>query len=549
MQSRRSCRRGSEQSLSRQDYQHKECAPCYNILYVNLQNDYLELSMEYLIEYDKANPKSIEAYAKRLIGHTFNDVKEWNLSSLVREDGLYENKSRKGGLGNFIEEQFFGYRANSESQADFPEAGVELKVTPYEIKKNGELSAGERLVLTMISYENEIEPDFYKSHVWKKCQLMLLIYYLRDKALSSNMDYHIDFVQLFQIPEKDMNIILNDYKIITDKIKAGNAHELSESDTMYLGACTKGSTAAKSMVPQYYNKEVKAKKRAFCLKNSYMTYVLNNYIVPGKETYVESIASTDELKDQSFAELLQKRLSRYVGLYEDDIAREVSIEMNKGNKSYEATLVYSMLGVKNTHVEEFDKAGILVKILKYRKQKSKNQQFRLDDIKFIDFDNEKMDNEILDEEGNPIGWEYSALYSMLSNRKYLFAVFWEDENGSIFKGSQLWGMPDDDIEAVREVWSRTKTILRNGIEFTIKCQNGKPIVENNLPGIRDNGIFHIRPHAAKAYYKFPDGRSIGSGSLTDTDLLPDGTRMTKQAYWLNRAYIDEQIVSELRMKY
>ena len=110
-------------------------------------------------------------------------------------------------------------------------------------------------------------------------------------------------------------------------------------------------------------------------------------------------------------------------------------------------------------------------------------------------------------------------------------------------------MPDDDIEAVREVWSRTKTILRNGIEFTIKCQNGKPIVENNLPGIRDNGIFHIRPHAAKAYYKFLDGRSIGSGSLTDTDLLPDGTRMTKQAYWLNRAYIDEQIVSELRMKY
>ena len=45
-----------------------------------------------------------------------------------------------------------------------------------------------------------------------------------------------------------------DYKVISDKIKAGIAHELSESDTMYLGACTKGANAEKSTVPQYYGK-------------------------------------------------------------------------------------------------------------------------------------------------------------------------------------------------------------------------------------------------------------------------------------------------------
>ena len=330
--------------------------------------------MEYLYEYDRTNPKSIEEYARKLIGHTFNDVKEWNLHSELSEDMLYDDKARKGGLGNFIEEKFFGYKANSDSQADFSEAGVELKVTPYEVKKSGKLSAGERLVLTMISYENEVESDFFQSHVWEKCKLMLLIYYLRDKTLSSNMDYRIDFAQLFQLPEKDMDIILNDYKVITEKIKAGKAHELSESDTMYLGACTKGSTAAKSLVPQYYNKEIKAKKRAFCLKNSYMTYVLNNYIVPGKTTYEESIASSAELKEKSFAEILQNRLSQYVGMYEDEIANKIKVEMNKNNKSYEATLIYNMLGVKNNRVEEFDKAGILVKILKYRKQKGKNQQ-------------------------------------------------------------------------------------------------------------------------------------------------------------------------------
>ena len=42
-------------------------------------------------------------------------------------------------------------------------------------------------------------------------------------------------------------IIIDDYNQINEKIKQGKAHELSEGDTMYLGACTKGATAKKSM--------------------------------------------------------------------------------------------------------------------------------------------------------------------------------------------------------------------------------------------------------------------------------------------------------------
>ena len=125
------------------------------------------MTTSYTLErYDKSDAKSIEAYAQRLIGHTFNDVKSWNLPAAVREGIIeYGNKSRKGGLGNFIEEQFFCYRANSESEADFPAAGVELKVSPYEITKKGNVRAGERLVLTMISYDAAIELEFERSHI------------------------------------------------------------------------------------------------------------------------------------------------------------------------------------------------------------------------------------------------------------------------------------------------------------------------------------------------------------------------------------------------
>ena len=89
--------------------------------------------------YDETDPKSIEKYAQKLIGHTFNEVRKWDLPGVIREDvQTYADKNRKGGLGNFIEERFFGYKANSESEADFKDAGVELKVSPYEIKNDGE---------------------------------------------------------------------------------------------------------------------------------------------------------------------------------------------------------------------------------------------------------------------------------------------------------------------------------------------------------------------------------------------------------------------------
>ena len=47
--------------------------------------------------YDKTDPKSIESFAQQLIGHTFNEVKDWNLSSVVKEDTFsYGDKARKG---------------------------------------------------------------------------------------------------------------------------------------------------------------------------------------------------------------------------------------------------------------------------------------------------------------------------------------------------------------------------------------------------------------------------------------------------------------------
>ena len=492
--------------------------------------------------YDKTEPKSIEKFARLLLGKTFQQVLDDDNSNSK------ENVNNRGDLGQLIERHHFHYECNNDSNPDFPDAGVELKVTPYKENKNGSFSAKERLVLTKINYFDVVKENFDDSHLWRKSKLILLIYYLYRKEIKKRFEYEIKYSTLFQPPQEDRIIIKKDYELIVDKIKNGLAHELSESDTVYLGACTKGAKGT-DLVKQPFS-EIAAKPRAFSFKQSYMTYVLNSYVIPGKETYEPVFSSMIEIDDCGFEGALKNRLKRYIGMYEHDIANQLIISLNKKDKGYESTLVCKMLGVKSNRVEEFVKAGIIVKTLTYRMKKGNNQQFRLDDVNFIDFDNEKFDDEIIDyETGEPCGWEESSLYAQLKNRKYLLAVFWEEEDGNVFKGCQLWGMPDKDIEKIRTVWKRSKKIVREGIKFEIVKHGNNFRVNNNLPGIADNGIFHFRPHANKTFYCFKDGTTHGNGNISDTDLLPNGERIARQAYWLNRGYIDSEICDELRREY
>ena len=143
-------------------------------------------NVEYLIEYDKTDPISIEVYSQKLIGKTFREIceeDEARHSTIIREEDerygetdAVENKRNKGNLGQIIEERFFHYACNSDARADFYEAGVELKVTPYRINQNGSLSAKERLILTMIDYFQVVNETFEESHFWNKSKLILLVY-------------------------------------------------------------------------------------------------------------------------------------------------------------------------------------------------------------------------------------------------------------------------------------------------------------------------------------------------------------------------------------
>lgn len=475
--------------------------------------------MVYLNEYDKTDPISIETYSQKLIGKSFREI--WDEDDkkqplMVRETGHYGSsdvnvtKRNKGNLGQIIEEKFFHYQCNSESRPDFYEAGVELKVTPYKENKNGSLSAKERLILTMIDYFQVVNEDFENSHMWKKSRLILLVYYLYQKDIKYNLDYKIKFSRLFTPPEQDVKIIKHDYEIIVEKVKSGKAHELSEGDTLYLGAATKASTSTDRR-QQPYSDEL-AKPRAFAFKTSYMTYVLNNYVVPGKKTY-EPIVVEDSV--DSFEDYVVAKINKHHGKSIEELCVEYDVKFSSKPKNLEAMLAYRMLGIKGNHAEEFEKANVVVKAIRIGNNNKIKESMSFPVFKFKELVKEC--------------WEDSTFGNYLRETRFLFVVYkFDDEKVLRLQGCQFWNIPYDDLETeVRSVWERTKQVLLDGLE--IKVVNGKNY--NNFPKATENRVSHVRPHARNA---------------EDTYELPDGRVFPKQCFWLNNSYIYEQINDELK---
>ena len=478
--------------------------------------------------YDPASPESIVRYAAQLENKSFQEVVLEKRPNAEVE--AYTNRFRKGGLGNLLEEIYFGYKANSNQQADFPEAGVELKVTPYELTNKGELRAGERLVLTMINYDSPIEIDFYKSHAWEKMRLILLIYYWRNKQLNTNLLYRIGYVRMFTPPEVDLEIIKKDYAYIVDVIRDGRAHELSESDTMYLGACTKGASAEKSTVPQFYGSRKPAMKRAFCFKNSYMTFVLNHYIV-GKKSDNSILENANLVREKSFEQILVDIVNQYSGKSDKELCEYFGREYNN-NKAQWNDLACKILGIRDENADEFKKANIRIKTIRIEENNTMRESMSFPPFKFMDLVSEDYDE--------------STLRDYFDETRLFFFVWKKDGDVYRVKGCKLWNMPYHDLDVtVRSEWEEYKRIFQYGVEFTKHVDsNGKVSFSNNLPCKSETEVIHIRPHATKAAYRFKSGFELGNVDR-DANMLPNGEYMTTQSFWINNSYILKQLTNML----
>lgn len=411
----------------------------------------------------------------------------------------------KGSIGTTIEENWFGYLPNSEAEPDFPEAGVELKVTPYLKGKNG-IRAKERLVCNIINYMEEYDRTFHTSSFWHKCNTMLLMSYEHLPDIPKG-DFKIDEAVLFSFPEEDLIIIERDWETIMGKVRSGRAHELSEGDTLYLAACTKGANARTARKQPFSS--IPAKQRAYSLKASYMTQILNKYIFGNVESE-HVIKNWERLRYISFEGYLIKSLIPFYGKSMNELRSMFNVCSTAKNEN--ELILAKMLNVKGkiTQTEEFKKAGIVPKTVRVQRNGRIKESMSFPTFDFITLSQETC-------------WEDSELYNYLAPTKFLFVLFQEDQYGDYyFLKAMFWNIPSADLDEVGRVWWRTVQTIRHGVRL-IQTPYG---VKNNLPKASESAVAHVRPHGKNAEDKLR---------------LPDGRMMTKQCFWLNNSYIEKQI--------
>jgi DNA mismatch repair protein MutH len=457
--------------------------------------------------FDSSSVNSIISYAKKLKGYTLRE----KCGKEVENHGY----KGKGNFGQLIEKFYFGYEPNSKAEADFVEVGMELKSTPLKTLKNGDYRSKERLVLNIINYLEVHKENFEESSFWKKNAHLLLIFYLHDKE-KDKLDYLIKLVDDWEYPNQDLLIIKRDWETINQKIKDGKAHELSEGDTFYLGACTKGTTAEKSLRKQPFN-EVKAKQRAYSLKQGYVNHIIAN-IAQEEHTVYGKILNQKAIFEHlpSIEEIVISKFEPFYGKTSIEIEEHFNLELNRTAKSYFANLTKAILGISlNKKIEEFEIADIQVKTVRLKKNDLPDQHISFPIFKYKEIINSN--------------WESSDFKNILEQK--FFFVFYQFINKKlILKKVKFWNMSNDDIEETRVVWDKTVETIEKG-QIVKEIKNGRRFTY--FPNSTDHRISHVRPHATDIYKNV--------NSLPKKDNLTKVDVYTNHSFWFNSKYVKDEI--------
>jgi hypothetical protein len=389
---------------------------------------------------------------------------------------------------------------------------MELKSSPLKQLKNNEYRSKERLVLSIIDYLKIVDQSFDESDFWKKNANILLIFYLHQAGFDI-LDYLIKLVDEWNFPNTDLEIIKKDWQLIKQKVADGKAHELSEGDTFYLGACTKGANAL-SVRKQPFSK-IPAKQRAYSLKQGYVNHIIASIAGETKEVYGKLIPSVAVAKKQTIEEVVISKFKPYYGKTIEQILASTGVELNTTAKSFYANLTKAILGIElDKEIEEFEKAEIIVKTVRL-----KENNLPKEDISFPNFKYE----EIINEE-----WDDSNFKDILEH-KFLFVFFQFEDEQLVLRKVKFWNMPYADILEAEKVWAKTKDIVSKG--KIVKEVIGTTRY-TNFPNKSFNWVSHVRPHATNSADTYP---------LPTKDKLTKAKEYTKHCFWLNNTYVRDEI--------
>lgn len=501
------------------------------------------------IGYDEFSIESIEAYARKSIGKRFSDY-------FVVSDN---QKNDKGIIGNLYQEKYFGIKRNPSRDPDFKKANLELKVFGYTIDGKNVVRADQRLALTTVDYfEFESKIPFEESHLYKKCQNMLFVVFMLEND-TSRYDSKIKYVRVYKFSElvrHDYKQIESDFNYINKKIKSGKADCLSESDTEYLAVSRTGNKNSKV---QLAPGEVYALPRRFSFKQSYMSYLLQQYIVT-EIPFSKSTRKTKKAldvkfgKSKSFDDLLNKIDKKYLNKNIKRCAKGKAITqyvpvIDWNNSKHSLSMfTFALFGIKSNQTPYLKKTNTIIKSVLINKNNRINESLSFPVYHFSD---------IVQSEN----WIESEIYNYFSGTRFVLMLYKEMNKRIVYAGHYILTFTDEELEMnLKPIWERIKKEINDGVKFTLSITSkGGLRVSNTLPGMADYKMCHTKTHSSKTAYKIKlcnivgdseeakecikkytegDYFYLGKQNLNNYgDMLPNGDIMTKQCIWINSSYI------------
>lgn len=384
------------------------------------------------------NVNELILYTNSIIGKSFKEFNENGKTINLNAD--------KGILGKIIETGFYKYPNNSKAQADFDNLGIELKVSGYKKNKNGTIRAKERIKLSSINYSKVIHEDFSHSKFLSKNKKILFIWYEYKSGVNPE-DFIITKYQLYDM-EKDMRQIENDYELIVNKIKEGEAHLLSEGMTTYLGACTSGNPNSSSYICEQPFSYEPAKRRAFSLKNSYINGILHQDGI---------VLEADGLDYLSVEDYVSTQMKKFIGLTQIEILKTIDPDRDYTNKE-----VPKQIGNMITSRVIGKEKDLELNNDLFRKTKSKIKNMPINEFSYpierVTFRQIKLDE--FEE-----SWEDSEWFHLFNDFQ-MVVVCYEAKNGErngyrIYKETKSFYFNEDDLYFAKKSYE----MIQKAIDF------------------------------------------------------------------------------------
>lgn len=461
------------------------------------------------VGYDPGSAESIELFGKRLEGSSLRKTPgEVAIPSTNLE--AVPGVRHKGDFGMLVERYYYGIEPGNDScTPDFKDARVELKTNSLVRTAKG-LSSKERLVLEMITYSEIVHETFETSCFLQKSRLMMLVsnMYAKDKSIVDAKVAFAGLIDFERLLATDQAIIRNDWEIIVAKVRSGEAHLLSGSDTTFLEACTKGADGTQRVIQPFATE--KARPRALALKAGYVTALVRRLM--GEEGTV-AVSDAAKISVQGFEATILERFDRFLGMdvssIQSIVESEQKMELSRDAKSYFASLARGMMGVSTRSVAEFDQAGISMKTMTLYNNGSPREHMAFPAFRYMGPDS--IAEEIWDAGDDD---QASRFKTLLEETRFLFVAYRNDSGVVTLDRAWFWSMPREDVaKYVQPAWEATRTAIAEGDM-------------SRLPGQTFNHVCHVRPHAR---------------NKLDTLPTPRNGPQVKRSFWLDKSYLVSQM--------